>query len=118
MNDPILSIIAQECRGACREEPDFLERIRKAMKFVATGHWLTIDADLCFRGAVGGVLLAEETTDEERRRIEFTLEQIRSLNAMVAGVPMDLERMGENPEGLEPVPLFRLWQEAKAVSDH
>lgn len=111
MSDPILSIIAQECRGACQDEPDLLERIRKAMKPVANGHWLSPDQDLCFRGAIGGVLLAKETTDEERQRIEFTLVKIRSLNAMAAGVPVDLERVVENPEGIEPVPLFRLWHE-------
>ncbi len=113
MNDAMLSIVATECRIACEGEPDFIERIRKAMKPVADGHWMVTDDDTCFRGAIGGVLLAEETTDEEKERISFTLGQIRAIGALQSGVPVDLERMTENPENIELIPLIKLWHEAK-----
>lgn len=115
MDEAGLSIIAAECARDCEGESDFLERIRKAMKPVANGHWMYVnDEDLCFRGAIGGVLLAEETTEEERRRIIFTLKQLRSLGAMMSGVPVDIGAVASNPEEIEPVPLVKLWDEAKA----
>lgn len=115
MNDAGLSIIAAECKRDCAGQSDFVERIRKAMRPVANGHWMYVnDEDLCFRGAVAGVLLAEETTDEEKKRLIFTLEQLRSMGAMMSGVPVDIEAVFANPEGIEPVPLVKLWHEVKS----
>lgn len=86
------------------------------MKPVANGHWMYVnDEDLCFRGAVAGVLLAEETTEEEKKRLTFTLGQLRSMSAMMSGVPVNIDAVMENPEGIEPVPLVKMWHEAKAA---
>ena len=113
--DVILSIIAAECKGPCANEPNLLERVKKAMQPVANGHWMTTDDDLCLRGALAAVLLDPETTEDDKRRITFTLEQLRSIGAMMSGIPVDVERALRNPDELEPVPLIKLWQEAKAA---
>jgi len=65
MSEVGLNIIATECKSACAGEPDFEKRIQKAMATVAKGHWMFCndhEDDLRFRGALGGVLLAPETT--------------------------------------------------------
>ncbi len=115
MNNALLSIVAAECKGPCANEPDLLERIKKAMVPVANGHWMVMDDDLCLRGALAAVLLDPETTEDDKRRITFTLEQLRSVSAMMSGVPVDVEQALANPEEIEPVPLIKLWQEAKAA---
>lgn len=118
MSDNVgLSLIATECRSACAGEPDLERRIRKAMDEVAGGHWMfPTDDDLCFRGAVGGVMLSPETTDEEKDRIRATLDQMRGMAAMMQGVPVDTEALLKQMEGgPKPVPLVKIWYEAKAA---
>lgn len=115
MNNALLSIVATECKGPCANEPDLLERIKKAMVPVANGHWMVADEDTCIRGALAAVLSDPETTEDDKQRITFTLEQIRSVNAMMSGVPVDVEQALANPDEIEPVPLIKLWQEAKAA---
>lgn len=115
MNSTMLSIVAAECKAPCANEPDLLERIKKAMVPVANGHWMVTDEDMCLRGALAAVLLDPETTEDDKRRITFTLEQLRSVSAMVSGVPVDIEQVLANPDEIEPVPLIKLWQEAKAA---
>ncbi len=115
MNDNLLAIIATECKSACAHQPDLLERIKKAMAPVANGHWMVTDDDLCFRGAVAGVLMDSETTEDDKRRITFTLEQLHAIGAMISGIPVDVERALDNPDEIEPLPLIKLWHEAKAA---
>lgn len=115
MSDVGLSIIGTECKEACKGEPDLEKRIRKAMKVVAKGHWLFSDDDLLLRGALAGVLLAPETTEEEKTRLTKTLEGLRALSAMMSGVPVDLDAIAEQQKIYEPVPLAKWWHEEKAA---
>jgi hypothetical protein len=114
MNNALLSLIAAECKEPCANEPDLLKRIKKAMVPVANGHWMVTDEDMCIRGALAAVLLDPETTEDDKQRITLTLEQMRSISAMISGVPVDIERVLDNPDGVETVPLVKLWHEAKA----
>ena len=115
MSDTGLAIIATECKMACEGEPNLLKRLEKAMNEVANGHWMfPSDDDLCFRGAVGGVLMAEETTDEEKEQLEFSLKQLRNVGAMLSGVPIDMDRLIEdNEKGPEVLPLVKMWHKAQ-----
>lgn len=118
MNEAGLSIIASECQSACQGEPDLEKRIQKAMSAVAKGHWMFCgdhEDDLRFRGALGSVLLSPETTPEEKERITDTLKQLRSLSALMQGVPVDTEMMLKEQEDHPPLPLIKWWHEAKAA---
>lgn len=118
MADVGLSIIASECESACKGEPDLEKRVQKAMAVVAKGHWMYCNDDqddLRFRGALGGVLLAPETTQAEKDRITGTLKQLRSLSALMQGVPVDTEAMLKEQEEHPPLPLVKWWHEAKAA---
>ncbi len=116
MNEALLVIIASDCQRPCANEPNLMERIKKAMKPVVNGHWITTDEDLCIRGALAAVLMDPKTTEDDKRRITFTLEQLRSIGSMMSGVPVDVEVALANPDEIEPVPLFKLWQEAKTTT--
>lgn len=111
-----LALIAHDCKSACAGEPNLEKRIRKAMKEVAKGHWMfPHDDDLCFRGALGGVLLAEETTQEEKDRITASLQSVRAMSAILSGVPVDAGRLlDQMKDGPELLPLLPMWNEAKA----
>lgn len=111
-----LSILSWECRDACQGEVDFEQRVRKAMAVVAKTHYMYAGnhyADLRFKGALGGVLLAPETTDEEKARIMSTLEQLRNLSALMNGVPVDAEAMLADQEKNPSLPLMKWWNEAR-----
>ena len=118
MSDTVgLSIISTECKSACADEPDLEKRIRKSMAVVANGHWMFCgdhQEDLRLRGALAGVILSPETTEEEKECITRSLKPLRALNALMSGIPVDteavLEELGETPI----LPLMKWWHEAKA----
>lgn len=111
-----LSLIGTECKYACEGEPDFEKRVKKAMKPVAQGHWMFPDDDISFRGAIAGVLMATDTTEEEKARISHTLKGMRSLAALMNGVPVDLERLADDQKSMEPIPLVKWWNEVKEAA--
>lgn len=112
----ILSIIAAECGAACKDEPDLIKRIKKAMAPVANGHWMSLDEDTNIRGAIAAVLLSPETTEDDKKRIEFTFSQIRALAALTSGVPVNMAAVAANPEEIKPISLVSLWHEVKAAT--
>jgi hypothetical protein len=121
MNDTVgLSIIGTECKSACAGEPDLEKRIRKAMAVVANSHWMFCDPgqeDLRFRGALAGVILSPETTEEEKECITRSLKPLRALNALMSGVPVDMGAVLEEQGDKQILPLMKWWHEAKAGGD-
>lgn len=111
----VFQIVALECSHACAGEPDLEKRFRKSMA-AAKDHWMAPGDQDQFKGAIGGVLLAKETTDDEKNRINATVRALQAINAMINGVPVDLEAMvARQQEGPEPLPLAKWWHEVKAA---
>lgn len=110
-----ISIVAIECRDACAEEPDLVERIKKAMQPVVHEHWAATNEDARFRGAVAAAYGDPLTTEEDKRRIEFTLKKMQALNAMMSGVQIDIDALTAGLDEIEPIPLVSLWNDAKAA---
>lgn len=111
-----LQLVAAECKSACAGEPDLEKRIKKAMAVVKDGHWMFPGeryADLRFRGALAAVMLAEETTEDEKARVSNSLKQLRSLSALLNGIPVDTEAMLKEQEENPPLPLMTWWHEVK-----
>jgi hypothetical protein len=106
-------LVAQTIQSDCANEPDLEQRCRKAMK-AAANHWMVTEDQQQFKGAIGAVLLAKETTEEEKARINATVRSLAAFNAMVSGVPVDLDAMIKNAdEGPAPIPLVKWWHEVK-----
>lgn len=111
----LFQIVATECAHACAGEPDLEVRFRKSMK-AAHNHWMATQDQDQFKGAIGGVLMAKETTDDEKARIKATVESLRAFSAMISGVPVDMDAMIEKSKnGPETLPLIAWWHEAKAA---
>jgi hypothetical protein len=116
MSDVLLRIIAAECKRACSGEADLEQRTRKAMAEVAAGHWMAAgddSEDVRFRGAIAGVMLADETTDDDKARLVRTINLLRSLQAATQGVPVDFEALIDET-GPQALPLSKWWNEEKA----
>lgn len=100
-----------EAAQACKGEPDLIERIRKAMKS-ARHHWMVTNESEQFRAAVAAAIM--ESTGEERERLERSAKSLNQLGAMLqalqAGVPVDIEAM-EKPAD-DTIPLTKMWNEA------
>lgn len=113
--DGVLAIACHEAKCEAEKFTSVEDMLRAAMKAM-TSLWVSTDDDLRFRASVGGVLMVlDERGDlENTSRINIELEALRSLSALLSGVPVDMERvvMPENPIGL-----MKRWGDAKAVAD-
>jgi len=111
-------LMADECKYACANEPDFEQRCRKAMRKVVGGFYMLAgngprEQDLCFRGAIGGVMLDPLTTADEKQGIHNTLEQLRALAGLMNGLPMDVEAMAKRADENPPLPLMKWWHDER-----
>lgn len=108
-------IAARECAESCRGEPDLVERIRKAFRFFAKGHWILTDENEQLRAALSAVMTQRETTDAEKDRIVSSVDQLRAVGAMLAGVPVSLGEIARREDETPSIPLRQLWLEARAT---
>lgn len=107
MIDAVFMIAVTQAKSAAEKETTLEARLRAAMN-ATKDHWLLVDEDARFRAALGAVLLLSDTEDKDR--IEKEVRELRTLSAMVSGVPIDFNEVKaiENPMGL-----VKLWQELK-----
>lgn len=119
MNDmTTIQLIALDLRNKCEGKPDLESRCKAAFTAVADGHWMvaapgSAGQDICFRGAVGAVLLDPATTAEEQEHIHESLRQLRALSGLMTGMPMNMEEMVKRAEEHPPLPLMKWWHEVR-----
>lgn len=108
----IVMIAAAEARGQCKDEPDVIERVKKAMK-ACRNHWMVTDENEQFRAAVAAAML--ESDPVERERIERSAQALNKVGAMLkalqAGVPVDIEAMAAEKQDEDIIPLNKLWHD-------
>ena len=104
----LIMLVMMEARTAIKPEDSLEDRCRAAMK-AAKGHWMVLDENLQFQGAVAAVL--ETANEEEEARIMDSLHALKTLNALLNGVSVDLDgyEAPTNPLGLN-----KIWQEVTA----
>ncbi len=109
MSGNIAALVTMEAKTAvdrCGSD-DLAERFAAACK-VAQGHWMAPSEDDGFLGAVGA--LYELADEDERTRILAECESIKVMNAMLSGVPVDLDAI----EALEdPIGLMKIWRDVR-----
>ena len=108
-SDTLLALAISEFRPSCRGEPDLRSRVEKAM-VVAQSFWLSTDADVRLRGAIGAAL-AETSDAGERRRLEVSIKQLWALSSMLHSVPVDTDAVLKEAEGVDVLPLMGMWYE-------
>lgn len=111
MNNAMLSLVSADVRPACRDEPDLIKRIEKAFAKVQD-FWMSTDDELRFRGALAAVFV-ETKDDGQAEHLRRSINALNSLNALIRGVPVNMEAVLDEM-GDDPLPLMKLWHEAKA----
>jgi hypothetical protein len=107
MNTTIISIVAAECKRAAEGKETLEERIDAVFE-VARNHWLTTDENERFQGGVAAIY---ELSDEDtRERIKQEMDSLRTLSAMLSGVPVDVERFNEETKEMKPIGLMKKWK--------
>lgn len=115
MNAVVMSIAVTEARGACKGEPDILERIKKAMR-ACHGHWMVTNEAEQLNSAIAAAAL--ESDGDEKDRILRSGKAFNDANnavaALMRGVPVDLEAMVEKMDKSDDIlPVRKLWDETK-----
>lgn len=115
MSDVMLMLVVSECQDAVKNcaNGGFEDKLRAAMT-AAKDHWMVLDKDTQFQGAVAAVLLHYGKDSEEGKRLVYEINAIRKisaiLNAAQAGVSVNLHDVGDK-EKCEPVGLMKMWWE-------
>jgi len=110
MSDVMLALVMTSCQPVVRAEDSLEDRFRAAMK-EASNHWMVLDRDVQFRGAIGAVYSA--ASEPEKARIDVELKAMKALNALLSGVPINFDAL-ELPPDEERLGLIRMWQEVIA----
>jgi hypothetical protein len=107
------SLVAATIGHECENEPDLMRRIQKAMK-AARNHWIVLDENDQFRGAIAAAIIASEGAERDRiKRSAKALGRLGALfQALQAGLPVDLEGMAAEKQDEDLIPLRKLWDEA------
>lgn len=117
MNETLITIAAQEGRAACKGEPNLDQRVIKAMR-ACRNHWMVTDEEQQFRAALVAAIL--ESEGEERSRIERSAKALNRIGAMLqalqAGVPVDLAAMADEKQDDDLLPLRKMWDESKQAA--
>lgn len=95
------------------------DRLRAAFRSAWKDFGLTTNDDVLMRVGIGAVMIQAEDAgrDDEVDRLKRSMDALRSLAAMLSGVPVDLEAMSKQASD-DLVPLMPLYKEAKAEIDN
>ena len=113
MNDAMLAIVAVECRDAVDScEGGLTDKARAAME-KAKDHWMVLDKDIQFRGAVGALLLHYGKDSPEYERISQEIAGLRKLSAILqaGAVGLSVNLTEDDLPKHEPIGLMKMWQE-------
>lgn len=112
----MVAIVATECQAACRAEATLAENVAAVMQ-VAANHWMVLDRNEQFTGAVAALLSHYRDTPEEAR-IRWEVQSIQRLSAMLsaaqAGLSVGIPEPDEDArETFEPIRLIQSFHAAK-----
>jgi predicted transcriptional regulator len=109
-NTAVFTIAIADLKPNVPKEGTLEDRLRETFRH-ARESWVLSDMG---QQIMAGILAVRETADEhEKERIDATLAQIKALNAVISGVPVDVEAAAARWEGVELLPVRRLWDESK-----
>lgn len=83
---------------------------------IAVDHWMIYDDEHRLRCACGVLLvvLIQHDREGEKLLVERELSALAALSAATTGVPVDFDRVLENPEDVKKFTgILRIWQEIK-----
>ena len=98
------SMIEAEVRDELSNAKTLEDKFNISFK-AAHNHWMFVDEDEQFKGAIGAVCL--HATEEEKTRIMAELDSLRTLNAMLSGVSIDFSNV---PDLENPIGITKMWK--------
>ncbi len=102
-----LMIVIAEAKSAAEGEDTLEDKLTAAMNS-ARNHWMVLDEDKQFRGAVGAVMLLVD--DEDKHRLELEMKALNALSALMSGVPIDIDTIEVSDD---PIGLMKMWKDLK-----
>lgn len=109
MNDVVMIIALTEAKAKIDRTKPVKDQLIAAMN-ATKDHWMATDEDTQFRAAIGAVMVGIEGDDLERIKTE--LRMLKTLGAMISGVPVDLAAAAP-PDDFKAIGLQGLWDDVK-----
>ena len=113
MNDAMLALVVAECSSAVDSCKGTLEDKAQAAMKKAKDHWMVLDKDTQFRGAIGALLIHYGKDSPEYERISQELDSLRKISAILqaAAVGLSVNLSEEDLPKHKPIGLMKMWQE-------
>lgn len=112
--DNLMVIAAGIAKRRCEGEPDFEQRILKAMRGAREFDSMLTDDGKLMLAAIAAVLTCSDGAD--RRQLERFADTNKAVGAMMSGLPVAMDAILARYEDLPPWPvrpIFELWEASK-----
>ena len=112
MSDPKeVAILAALIRGTVPTDGSLEDRILAAFRLARKENFFMVSDSSVQLAALECVAAA--ASEEERERIIDELRIHQALGAAASGIPVDMERLANTSEGVEPIGIVKLWGESE-----
>src|SRR5258706_6801899 len=114
MSQMEISLVAAEARAAMPKDGDLKAKAEAAMR-CAADHWMVLDKELQFKGALAALILEYPEGSPEGDRVRAEVRAMRKLAGIISasqsGIPIDFEAMAAEPTPeFERIGLADLWR--------
>lgn len=108
MSEHLVAIVAALAKSAAAQHEDFEARALAAFR-AARGNGLVTDEEIQFQGGLAAIARSymDEGNDEMIERIKEEVQGLKTLRAMMSGVPVDISRVPKREH--DPLGLMNLW---------
>jgi len=115
VDDKRLNLFASIIGMALKDIKEFKPLVKRAMvaSFEPDYSWMITDDDTRFKSAVAAIYV--KASEEDRERIMHEMKTLQSLNAVMSGVPVNMERLADEASRFESIGLLSFFKEAKAA---
>src|SRR3990167_8099398 len=114
MSDTMLALVIAECEHPVKQCGGDLKAKLVAAMNSAKDHWMVLDDDTQFRGAIGAVMQHYGKDSNEWRTLEDEINALRKVSAFLAaaqaGLTVNLQDLEFNGPKTEPIGLIKMWR--------
>ena len=113
MTETEIALVYMEAKAAAEKTNNYEDRVKAAMT-AAMNHWMVLDEQKQFSGAVAAIM--ELSTEQEQRSMKRELNTTKAINAAASGVPIDFSALFaelEEEKDLPPSKLSATWRDLK-----
>lgn len=105
-----VAVIAAMIQSECRFSDGMTgEEIIKETFKKGKNHWMAHNESEAFNAAV--VVAYAKMQGNDKTRMKASIDGVKAMNAVLSGVPVDIEAVLAMHEGIETFPLLPMWKE-------